>query len=173
MPSPPGRLPRLLLGVALALALACGLAAMLTVRPVAAQAGAPGVPVMISPAEGSYGNSLTPTMTWQQPAGAIAGSTVYNLILVDTVTGQWLSVRATSNLSYTYAATEGLQYGREYYWTVNACNGSTCSAYGRAWGIWTQTAPGAPAFVLELPRFGGHFTATLQQGHGVARTRQG
>ncbi len=147
MPSLPGRLPRLLLSIVLALALACGLAAVLAVRPVAAQTGAPGVPTMVSPTEGSYGNSLTPTMSWQQPSGAISGSTVYNLILVDAVTGQWLSMQATTNLSYTYASTEGLQYGREYYWTVNACNGTNCSAYARAWGIWTQTTPGAPAFV--------------------------
>ncbi|HLZ71272.1 MAG TPA: RHS repeat-associated core domain-containing protein [Dehalococcoidia bacterium] len=161
MPSLPGRPARFLLQIVAALGLALGLAAALAALPAVGQSGAPGVPTMVSPAEGSQGNSLTATMSWQQPSGAVAGSTVYSVLLVDAVTGQWLAIQSTTALSYGFASTEGLQYGREYYWTLQACNGGNCSAWARVWGIWTQTPPGAPGFPpLTTPAVGATATGT-------------
>lgn len=107
-------------------------------------ANAPCVPVLQSPAEGTQNISTTPTFTWLAPQGAVAGSTVYTVYILDYTTNTVLPLETTTATSLTPPASEGVTPGHYIFWTVSACNGSACSPYARAWGETVAPLPGTP-----------------------------
>ena len=102
------------------------------------QGTAPAAPVLISPANGAAGVSVTPTVNWN----ATAGATSYD-VHFGTTSPPPLATN-TAGTSYT---PETLSAGTVYYWQVVARNGngSTASAL---WSFTTQvSAPPAPVLI--------------------------
>ncbi|MFB3778148.1 MAG: glycoside hydrolase domain-containing protein [Bryobacteraceae bacterium] len=96
----------------------------------------PGTPVSPSPASGSTGVSLTPSLTW----GASSGTTSYD-VYFGTSASPGLA-GSTAGTGY-YPGT--LSANTTYYWRVVAKN-SAGSASSATWSFTTLTpAPGAPA----------------------------
>jgi len=110
----------------------------------------PGVPVLLTPAEGTQNILTTPTFTWQAPAGAVAGTTVYDVWITDYTTNTVLPLETTTATSLVVPASEGLQPAHGIYWTVAACNPGACSAYARAWGETIAPQPGAPGLTSPI-----------------------
>jgi YD repeat-containing protein len=139
----PRRLLRLLLALASAVLLAA-LGGAIGLQPTLAQTGPPGTPTLLSPANGAVDVSPTLTLSWSQPAGAVPGTTVYKVFLSDWQTEQNLPTLTTTNTSLAVPASEALQYGHRYFWSVQACNGTSCSATTGEWDFFVQGPPGAP-----------------------------
>jgi len=126
-------------------------------------AGAPGFVQQFAAAGGT-----TPTFNWYQPSGAVAGSTVYVVALIDDVSGNFLnSLAPTTDLFATAPPSEGLAAGHSYDWAVNACNGALCSDFGNWWTYTTSTAPGTP---LELSLANGASVTLPDAQHPTALT---
>ncbi len=136
--------PRRLLSLLAGLAAALVLAALSGVVPALAQTGPPGTPTLQSPANGAVDVSPTLTLSWTQPTGAIPGTTVYKVFLSDWQTEQNLPTLTTTSTSLAVPASEALQYGHRYFWSVQACNGTNCSATSGEWDFFVQGPPGAP-----------------------------
>ncbi len=151
----PCRSRRLLLVLLAALLTAVTVVALHAPRPAAAQSGAPGTPSLVAPANGYQGLSPTGTLSWTQPSGAIPGTTQYNVFPFDWDTNQDLPTLTTSNTSLAVPASEALQPGHRYFWDVNACNGSNCSAVSGDWQFFVQPPAGAPFFVQQVSAQGG------------------
>ncbi len=90
-----------------------------------------GTPGLTSPVEGSSGNGVTPTLTWTAPAGAIAGTTQYTAYVWDPTAQVMKFQQTTTALQIAVPAGAGLQAGHFYYYSVQACNGSTCGPLAR------------------------------------------
>lgn len=108
-------------------------------------APAPGAPTLVSP-NNVAGTGTTPTLSWSQPSGVIAGVTVYSATVADGDTGATMGTTAyTAALSVAVPASFNLVYGRSYTWNVQACNAGACSGYGPTWASFsTATAPTPP-----------------------------
>jgi hypothetical protein len=108
-------------------------------------APAPGAPALVSP-NNVAGTGTTPTLSWSQPSGVIAGVTVYSATVADGDTGTTLGTTAyTPALSIAVPADFNLVYGKSYTWNVQACNAGACSGYGPTWAAFsTATAPSPP-----------------------------
>ena len=96
---------------------------------------APATPTLTSPADGTTGLSLTPTLTWSTVTGAatyhVQASTVntFATILVED-----------STLTSATKALNGLANGTQYYWRVQAKNAGGVSAWTNPWGFMTIIA---------------------------------
>ncbi len=112
-----------------------------------ATVAAPGTVPLVSPAEGAQNVALTPTLSWNAPGGAIAGTTQYTAYVWDPQASVMKFQQATTALSAAVPAAAGLQSGVFYYWSVQACNGSACGPLARWIGFTTASALGAPALV--------------------------
>lgn len=136
--------PHRLLSLIAAVSAAVAIAAIGGLQPTLAQTGAPSTPALLGPANGAIDVSPTLTLSWTQPAGAIPGTTVYKVFPADWNTDQNLPTLTTTGTSLAVPASEALQYGHRYFWSVQACNGSTCSAVSGEWDFFVQGPPGAP-----------------------------
>ena len=102
------------------------------------QGSVPAAPVLVSPANGATGVSLTPTVNWN----AAAGATSYD-VHFGTVSPPPLATNITGT-SYTPGT---LSAGTVYYWQVVAKNGSGSTA-SAIWSFTTQgSAPPAPVLI--------------------------
>ncbi|HLZ73129.1 MAG TPA: protease pro-enzyme activation domain-containing protein [Dehalococcoidia bacterium] len=112
--------------------------------------GTPGAPRLSSPAEGSSGNSLTPTLQWNAPAGSAAGTTQYTAFIWDPSGGVMAFQAATTALAIAVPQGSALQPGHFYYYTAQACNGPLCGPIARWEGFTTIGAPGTPTLLNPL-----------------------
>jgi hypothetical protein len=101
----------------------------------------PGTPVLVSPADGDSGVTITPTLVWNASSGAtsyileVATDSACSLIVfIDT-------------FSSTSRAIGPLAYSTQYYWRVRAANGTVVSSWSSIWGF--TTAPSS--FVMHYP----------------------
>ncbi|MEA3337412.1 MAG: M14 family zinc carboxypeptidase [Chloroflexota bacterium] len=110
--------------------------------------GSPGVPTLISPADGAVNVSVTPAFTWNPVAQAatysieIATDSAFNMV-VDSASG-------LSNTSYTPAV--ALNTGTRYFWRVWADNTCGPGTYSPVYNFITVAAPGdcGPGSVASL-----------------------
>ena len=98
----------------------------------------PPVPVLVSPANGATGQSLTPTLAWNASSGAAS----YGVQLSTSPTFATTAVNQSGLSSTQYAIASGLSWNTLYYWRANATNtsGST-SAWSAAWVFVTAAGP--------------------------------
>lgn len=117
-----------------------GTSAYSTTSNFTTQIAAPLAPTLASPANGSTGVSINPTLSWNTSATA----TSYRL-QVATDTGFSKVVVDQSNLAATSFAVSGLMNNTTYYWHVNASNAGGTSLYSATSNFTTQiAAPQAP-----------------------------
>jgi hypothetical protein len=95
---------------------------------------APGVPTLTYPAEGQT-VAASHDFEWAAPNGSIPGTTQYEVVISDPQTEQWVFDQWTTATSIASPGPSVLQLGHEYFYTVQACNGSACSGYARAFGF--------------------------------------
>ena len=101
--------------------------------------GAPSIPTLYSPTNGSSGQPLTPVLCWNSSSGAnnyhlqVATSSNFNTIVYD--------LSATVSTS---ASVYGLNYSTTYYWKVNASNDLGSSNWSSIWWFTTQDPPPPP-----------------------------
>lgn len=105
---------------------------------------APGVVPLNLPAEGATDVSLTPTLGWTAPSGAIAGTTQYTAYVWDPQANAMRFQATGTGLSVAVPGSAGLVLGHFYYWSVQACNGSACGPLARWEGFTTVSNIGAP-----------------------------
>jgi Zn-dependent metalloprotease len=98
----------------------------------------PAAPTLVSPPSGATGQSLTPTLDWNEPVGAgsytvqvSTNSTFTGIVVNETVTG-------ASNSNYTVTAGK-LNPGTPYFWRVSATNGSGSAS---AWSAYRSFTTG-------------------------------
>ncbi|HZQ37313.1 MAG TPA: hypothetical protein VFD32_15390 [Dehalococcoidia bacterium] len=113
---------------------------------------APGTPTLTAPPEGATDVSVTPTISWTAPSGAISGTTQYTAYVWDPAASAMKFQQTTTALSVTVPASAGLVSGHFYYMSVQACNGSACGPLARWEGFTTKNSLGAP--VLTSPAEG-------------------
>ncbi len=90
-----------------------------------------GAPALRSPAEGATGVGVTPTIAWLAPSGASPGNTVYTVYVWDPSASIMKFQQTTTALSIAVPFSSGLVSGHFYYYSVQACNGSTCGPLAR------------------------------------------
>lgn len=95
----------------------------------------PASPVLVSPANGSAGVSVSPTLSWN----ASSGATSYR-VQVSTDNNFSSIVYDQSGITSTTTSVSGLLNGTLYYWHVNATNGSGTSGWSSAWSFTTVVA---------------------------------
>jgi len=119
----------------------------LMVDPNSAQvkAAALGTPVLVAPVEGATNVPLTPTVSWNAAPGSSSGTTQYTAYIWDPTVSAMVFQQTTTGLSATVPAGSALQLGRFYYYTVQACNGTSCAALARWEGFTTVAGIGTPA----------------------------
>jgi len=110
----------------------------------------PGVVTLVSPLEGAQNVSLTPTLAWNAPSGAVAGTTQYTAYIWDPGALVMKFQQATTALSIGVPGAAGLQPSVFYFWTVQACTGSVCGPVARWEGFTTTAAPGTPSLVSPI-----------------------
>jgi hypothetical protein len=104
-------------------------------------------PVLVSPANGTLNQPITPTLAW----GSVSGAT-YTLQVSTTTSFSTVTVSATG-LNGLSSAPAGLAATTTYYWRVNAANGASTSTWSSVWSFTTAPpAPGVP--VLASPANG-------------------
>jgi hypothetical protein len=101
-------------------------------------------PILNSPANGSTGISLNPTLTWNASAGAI--SYELQVSFDSTFTTTTCDVSGLTVISKTIL---GLSLRTKYYWRVNARNAGGTSSWSAVWNFntvnglsWTQVSNG-------------------------------
>lgn len=92
----------------------------------------PDVPVLNAPVDGATNVSLSPTLNWNEAAGAA----MYN-VQVSRDTGFTDLVFSAQNISITSAIASGLDYASRYYWHVNAFNPAGTSDWSAAFRFTT------------------------------------
>jgi hypothetical protein len=106
----------------------------------------PDMPVLISPANGLGGVSVTPTLQWDSTARAASWrlQVAYDAGFVN---------RAVNDSTLTQPGRQvgPLLNNTTFYWRVNARNDSGTSPYSAAWSFITLAPPEAPA--LQFPRY--------------------
>jgi hypothetical protein len=166
MPPSPRR-TRSLLGLPRGLAAVLAVLALLPLgvlggaATVWAQSGPPATPTLLAPATDSLGVSATVTLSWSQPAGAVPGTTLYTLTLLDWDTNQTLPPLTTTTTSLAVPTSEALQPGHRYFWTAQACTGSACSATSADWVFFVTPPQGAPGFAVQTGVTPGTTTPTF------------
>jgi len=114
-----------------------------------------GAPTLAAPSNGSTGQSISPTLSWN----TVTGATSYN-VLVSTSTSFTTTIANQTSLTGLSASVSGLANGTPYYWEANAMNTGETSAWSNVWSFTTiVAAPGAPT--LALPSSGSTGVAIL------------
>ncbi|MDY0080775.1 MAG: T9SS type A sorting domain-containing protein, partial [Ignavibacteriaceae bacterium] len=99
---------------------------------------APSAPTLVSPLNNSTGISTLPTLTWN----ASTNATSYRLIIATNsdFTDVVYNDSTITDTSKTLSA--ALQNNKQYYWKVNAKNGSGTSSYSTTWNFTTVAVIG-------------------------------
>ncbi|MBK7212907.1 MAG: hypothetical protein IPH88_06350 [Bacteroidales bacterium] len=96
----------------------------------------PAAPVLVSPANGSVGNSLNPTFSWEPSFSA----TEYHFQL--SVTPNFLFVLDITGITTNFVEVTGLSSNTTYYWRVKAGSPRGFGDWSDAWSF--VTCPNAP-----------------------------
>lgn len=100
---------------------------------------APATPTLISPANGSTDQDISPTLMWNASGGAtsyelqVSASSSFSPLAYDNAT-----------LTTTSQQVSGLAYSTTYYWRVNAAGPGGTSSWSDTWYFTTQSAPPPP-----------------------------
>jgi hypothetical protein len=105
----------------------------------------PSVPTLASPADGSTGQSLTPSLKWNTAANAVTYE-----VQVSTASDFSAVVSSQTGISDTTYVPSGLSGNTQYYWHVRAVNSAGTSAYSSVRNFTTANPPPA-APVLSSP----------------------
>jgi hypothetical protein len=94
---------------------------------IAAYGSAPSEPILISPANGATGVSLSPTLDWND----VALASTYGLQVSNNpnFTSYILNTSGLSSSTYTFPPQSPLMNNTVYFWRVNATNGLGTSAF--------------------------------------------
>lgn len=121
----------------------------------------PTAPVLISPANGSTGLTLTPTFIWY----SINNVTSYKIEI--SLTSGFSSILDSANVTtnqYTMAFGK-LNPSTTYYWRVNATNSNGTGPYSSVWSFTTLSVPPAPTLISPANNsIGVSLTPTLYWG---------
>lgn len=98
--------------------------------------GAPPIPLLVLPANGSTGISNYPTLRWRRPDTT---SLTYRL-QISTNSCYTNLIYDESSISDT-SIQIGLSYSTKYYWRVTATNTVTTSSWSNTWNFTTRSAP--------------------------------
>ena len=102
-------------------------------------------PTLISPANGSAGQPLIPSLTWNVVSGALN----YAVQVASDVSFTNLVVDQTGIIDLQYAVTTGtLLHNTQYYWRVNATNANGTGGWSEVWDFTTIIA--APTLVSPV-----------------------
>jgi hypothetical protein len=110
----------------------------------------PGLPTLVSPANGAQNVSINPTFTWSAPTsgGVPAGYKLYcgeNSILNESnIIGD------VSDLYYTISDNNPLQYNQTYYWTVSAYNNGGEGQKAEPYSFITRSVLNPPQNIVIL-----------------------
>ena len=112
---------------------------------------APGLPTLSTPATGTSGQSVTPTLNWSAGGGGTPASYAVQVSTISTFSSTVYSQSGVT--SGTSVTTGSLSNLTTYYWEVSATNANGTSVWS---GIWSFTtiiaAPGSPT--LSSPSTG-------------------
>ena len=93
-----------------------------------------GTPPLNAPVEGATGVSLTPSLRWRQPSGAVSGSRQYTADVwdptVNATTFQYTAARLTAAVRGG-----GRVAGHFDLWALRACDSGGCDAVARGIGV--------------------------------------
>jgi subtilisin-like proprotein convertase family protein len=110
--------------------------------------GAPGAPVLASPADGSTGVSTAPSLAWN----AVNGAATYD-VQVATDAGFGNVVRSATGLTGTsYTPSPALSEDTLYYWRVRANNACGTGSYSAAWSFRTLATTCITQSSTDVPR---------------------
>jgi len=103
-------------------------ASLVSANNVAGWGALPTFPILVSPADGAIGLSLTPLLTWQ----AVSGATTYGVQVSTNANFTTTIINLTSIALPQYQITSGaLQNNTVYFWRVNASNGLGTSGWSQ------------------------------------------
>jgi hypothetical protein len=124
-------------------------------------------PNLLSPANGSTNQTLTPTLDWSD----VTNATMYKL-QISTDSNFSIPIINISNLtnSQYYVSTGILASNTKYYWKVKATNNSISSAWSSIWNFTTGTGGSTGGLIAYYP-FNGN--ANDESGNGNNLTNYG
>jgi|GEM_PF-925668 len=99
---------------------------------------APSAPTLVSPLNNSTGISTLPTLTWN----ASANATSYRLIIATKADFTDVVYNDSTITDTSKTLTSALLNNKQYYWKVNAKNGSGTSSYSTTWNFTTVAVIG-------------------------------
>ena len=102
-----------------------------------ANTAAPGVPVLVSPANGATGQSIAPALSWSSGSGGLVAS--YGVEVSTSASFGSFTVNQTGVIALGETLS-GLANSTSYYWRVNATNANGTSAWTGAWSFTTIAA---------------------------------
>lgn len=106
---------------------------------------APLTPSLTAPADGAKNVSITPTLSWERPIGAVTYRLQISL-------NSWFSTNFVddSTIAETFKSTGPLQTGMTYFWRINAKNKGGTSAWSPVRSFTTTVAtPPGPAYYVS------------------------
>lgn len=110
--------------------------------------GAPGIPVLLTPADGSTGISLTPTLDWEDAANAES----YNVQLANEPSFSIMIIDESGVKGSTFNVPSGvLSNSATFYWRVSTTNSGGTSDFSSAFSFTTiAAAPSVPVLVSPI-----------------------
>ena len=130
----------------------------------------PSAPVLASPANGSTGVSINPTLSWNASTGAAS----YRLQVSADSTFVTTSYD-TSGITATSKIISGLSYQVKYYWRANATGAAGTSGWSSVWNFTTIFNPTPTVVTTYSATSVGQTTATLNgvvNPNGISTTVQ-
>ncbi|MGA9119672.1 MAG: fibronectin type III domain-containing protein [Bacteroidota bacterium] len=100
----------------------------------------PSVPVLLSPADQSMDVSILPTLSWNSSDGA----GVYNLQIATDPSFGSVALEEQGLATTSYALSAALANTTQYYWRVNAQQGTDVSEWSSSWTFTTIAVPSPP-----------------------------
>lgn len=117
-------------------------------------------PTLASPSNGESNVTLPPTLIWN----SISGGTSYTL-QVSTTNNFSSYVFNQSGLTTTNQQVSSLNNSTQYFWRVNASNGTGTSSWSTVWNFTTQSGgPGQPCPGVPFVVYSGKTYNTIQIG---------
>ncbi len=104
----------------------------------------PGVPSLVSPANGATNVSVTPTLDWSD----VSGATSYD-VQVATDSGFTNVVRSANVASSTWTVSPALNNSTTYFWRARANNSCGSGTYSSAFSFTTQAGGGGGQAVFD------------------------
>ncbi len=106
----------------------------------------PAAPLLVAPANGASGISLTPLLDWNPVSTALT----YRVQVSISPTFATTVINQANITQHQYQVTNlnNLQYNTTYYWRVNATNGAGSGPYSTIWSFTTSVQPPPPPTLI-------------------------